>query len=483
MVKLTSNIRTDLQISILRKLKHATYQDFEKLGNEKVFTAMGDINMLTNLPEVFMNVINAIIIVVCCFVYLFIMSPIGGLFILAFMFALLVFYLVRNKGVEKRLNEIRNLQNHFWRYLNDLLLGFRETKMSMKRNENIHTKFLEKNLKESKDMSIQASIKYLDNELTGSYSWFLTLGVIMFLLPRLFNMNHLDVTAFLITILYLIGPVAVLIALVPTYTNVKIALERLDIFNKKLNTDFVSEETLQKSDAFGEFRSIRFENVKYEYFDEKEQKNFVLGPINVEISGGEMLFVVGGNGSGKTTFAYLLTGLYRPCEGNIYINDVLVTDENTPLFRSRFSAIYTNSYLFAENYDDFELSEGNRTLANYIELMKLSGIIKFNNEKNTLDRNLSRGQQKRLAMIYALLENNDIVVLDEWAAEQDPSFRNYFYKVLLPELKEKGKTIIAITHDDDFYSHCDRIVKFNYGKIVMDQKEENSIEQVVENLN
>ena len=183
MVKLTTNIRTELQTSILRKLKYATYQDFERLGNEKVFTAMGDINMLTNLPEVFMNMITAIIMVICCFVYLLLMSPVGAFFILCFMTVLLIFYLVRNKGVEKKLNEIRTLQNHFWRYLNDLLLGFKETKMSVRRNENIHSGFLEKNLNDSKDLNIKASIKYLDNELTGNYSWFITLGAIMFVLP------------------------------------------------------------------------------------------------------------------------------------------------------------------------------------------------------------------------------------------------------------------------------------------------------------
>lgn len=474
-VKLTTDIRSDLQLSILDKLKHASYQEFEKLGKAKVFTAMGDINMLGNLPEVFMNMINAIIMVLCCFIYLFYISALGGTVILSIMAGLLFFYLARNKRVERNLNIIRNMQNDFWKYLNDLLDGFKETKMRLVRNENIHSGYLGRNIDESKQLSVKASIRYLDNELTGNYSWYLTLGIIMFLLPGLFNLQQADVTAFLVTILYMMGPVAVLIALIPTYTNVKISLQRLDDFNDKIRSKITNKELLQQRNVFGQFHSIRFENVIYEYFDIKEQRNFILGPVNFELKEHETVFVAGGNGSGKTTFGYLLTGLYRPSAGNIYLNGIKVTEENRAIYRNQISAIYTNNHLFSENYDGFDLNEQNLRLQDLVALLKLNGILKMNIEGGLFDRNLSKGQQKRLALIYSLLEDSPLLVLDEWAAEQDPAFRNYFYKTLLPSLKSEGKTIVAITHDDDFYHCCDRIVKFNYGEIIVDQKTDRSL--------
>lgn len=470
MVKLTTDIRSDLQLAILDKLKHTNYQEFEKIGNEKIFTAMADINMLSNLPEVFINMMNSFIMVACCFIYLFLVSVIGGAFILFVMSVLFIFYMVRNRNVEKKLNAIRNMQNDFWKYLGDLLAGFRETKMRIVRNESIHTAYLGKNINESKQLSIKASIKYLDNELTGNYSWYLTLGAIMFLLPKLFNLDQSNTTAFLIAILYLIGPVAVLVALVPTYTNVKISLQRMDEFNSRLRTEVKQEDTQRREDNFRDFQSIIFENVKFEYYDVKQQRNFVLGPINLELRQHETVFIVGGNGSGKTTFIYLLGGLYRPLEGNIYMNGIKVTDENRAAYRNSISAIYTNNYLFRENYDKFCLNEQNFRLRELVERMKLNDVVKIGNNQHILDRNLSKGQQKRLALIYALLEDNPLIVLDEWAAEQDPNFRNYFYNVLLPVLRKEGKTIVAVTHDDEFYHCCDRVVKFNYGNIATDQK-------------
>src|SRR5207237_1258073 len=88
---------------------------------------------------------------------------------------------------------------------------------------------------------------------------------------------------------------------------------------------------------------------------------------------------------------------------------------------------------------------------------------------NTLSTtDLSQGQRKRLALLTAYLEDRPIYLFDEWAADQDPFFKELFYYQLLPELKAKGKTVIAITHDDRYYHVGDRIIKLDSGKIVCD---------------
>jgi putative ATP-binding cassette transporter len=124
--------------------------------------------------------------------------------------------------------------------------------------------------------------------------------------------------------------------------------------------------------------------------------------------------------------------------------------------------------MFSENYETFLINEYNKDLELYIALMKLKGTIKINSTENKLEIELSRGQQKRLALIYALLEDKDLLILDEWAADQDPQFRTYFYKVFLKELIKIGKTIIMVTHDDFHYKYADRIVKFDFGEIISD---------------
>jgi putative ATP-binding cassette transporter len=81
---------------------------------------------------------------------------------------------------------------------------------------------------------------------------------------------------------------------------------------------------------------------------------------------------------------------------------------------------------------------------------------------------LSQGQRKRLALLTAYLEDRPIYLFDEWAADQDPQFKEIFYHHLLPELRARNKTVLVITHDDRYYDVADRLIKLDYGKLVYD---------------
>ncbi|QSB29032.1 cyclic peptide export ABC transporter [Flavobacterium circumlabens] len=468
MIKLTNNLLFDFEIMILKKLRMASYQDFEEIGNEKIYTAINDTKVLGSIPEVFMNAFNSLIVILCCFGYLFYISPVGAGLVVVAMVLLLVFYLLRNNAIEKDLNEKRDLQNSYYQYLADMLHGFKELKMGITRSNNILSKFLVKNRVKGKDISIHTSIKYMDNELTGYYSWYIILGIVMFVLPVYFNISTEKTTAFLVTILYLIGPVAVLITLIPTYTMVKISVERLNLIEQMLDPiqDRIVPSKLANAEPFEE---IRLENVTYFYNDEERNQKFYLQPVNLTIKKGEIIFITGGNGSGKSTFGNLLTGLYKPYEGSIYFNDQKIDSGQLMYYSDKIAAVFTTNYIFSENYDEFELKENTGELKAHIDMMKMQEVLHLDEERNVFDKNLSKGQQKRLAMIYALLEEKEIIILDEWAAEQDPGFRKYFYEEILPQLKEQGKTIIAITHDDEYFDRATRVIKFNFGKIVSDK--------------
>jgi cyclic peptide transporter len=470
MIRLTNDILFEFEISILQKLRYASFEDFEKLGKEKVYTAINDSRVLANVPQLFINTFNSLIMVLCCLGYMFWISPLGGMVVLGVLTTLLVVYLLRNKRAEKDLNELRDLQTTYYVHLRDLLEGFREIKMSIKRNDTIFNRFLLKNRIKSKAISINTSVRYMNNELTGSYSWYIVLGVIMFILPRFFNFTIVQVSSFMIIILYLIGPVAGLITFIPIVTRVKIALNRLNEYENLLDANTkgkIMHGDMQ--DINSSFQQIEFRDVTYEYYDKEKEKIFVLGPLNVTLSQGEKIFITGGNGSGKTTFVKLLTGLYKPVSGQILLNGHVISDKNLPYYRDQISAIFTDNYLFEENYNEFDLDKHNAKLSAYIEVMKLSDIIRTNESNYELSRSLSQGQRKRLAMIMALMESRQIMVLDEWAAEQDPQFRAYFYRKILPYLLDNDKTIITITHDDNYYHLAGRIIKFDYGKIVSDE--------------
>jgi cyclic peptide transporter len=376
---------------------------------------------------------------------------------------------VANRSIEKDLNKLRDLQNDYHRYLRDLLHGFKEIKMSITRNDNMYHKYLKKHLETSYNLGVRTSVRHLNNELTGSYSWYLVLGLILFVLPRLFNLSMAETTTFVVTVLYLMGPIAALIGIVPFYTRVKIALERIHGLEKDLDVHVKNAgDHGDRTDINKDFTSITFSDVVYEYYDNEKKDRFTLGPINAEIREGEVVFITGGNGSGKSTFINLLTGLIRPTSGVISLNGFPITNRNYAYYSDQISAIFTNNHVFNENYDDFDLKTTNAALMEQIRMMQLQQVLKVDDALNSIDNRLSKGQQKRLALIYALQEKRKVIVLDEWAAEQDPAFRSYFYKTVLAELKKAGKTVVAVTHDDAYFQCADRVIKFNYGKIESD---------------
>jgi cyclic peptide transporter len=278
------------------------------------------------------------------------------------------------------------------------------------------------------------------------------------------SISTAGISTFFIVILYLMAPVNSLITALPFITRIRIALKRIEDFTTEVG-NYPSENATEVS-APVEFESVSFSDVVYQY-KENSGSGFTLGPVDLKINKGEVLFITGENGSGKSTFLMLLSGLLRPSSGQVLYNGKPIGDDKYADYRNGISAVFVDNFLFSENYNGFDLSDSNRQWHEGLILLQLQQSIIGRGQK---PQRLSKGQQKRLALIYALMENKDVLVLDEWAAEQDPVFRAVFYREILPKLKKQGKTIIAITHDDKYFSAADRVIKFNKGHIVSEEE-------------
>lgn len=196
---------------------------------------------------------------------------------------------------------------------------------------------------------------------------------------------------------------------------------------------------------------------------------FSIGPVDLTLNRGEIIFLVGGNGSGKTTLLKNLCGLYSPSSGSIHIDDRTLQHDSYDDFRNLFSIVLTDFHLFEKLYglDKYEEKDVNDLLAR----MQIENKTQFKNGRfSSLD--LSTGQRKRIALIVSLLEDKPIMVFDEVAADQDPEFREEYYRVILPELKKQNKTIILVSHDDRYFDMADTLIKLEYGKIASITRQE-----------
>ncbi|BFO11624.1 hypothetical protein GGER_41340 [Serratia rubidaea] len=193
-------------------------------------------------------------------------------------------------------------------------------------------------------------------------------------------------------------------------------------------------------------------------------QGFAVGPLNLTLTRGELVFLIGGNGSGKSTLAKLLTGLYQPVSGQILIDGVVLQPADRDNYRRLFSAIFTDFYQF-DRLQGVDGGEPDAELvASWLEKLNMQDKLEFDGVRVT-NPQLSQGQRKRLALLLAVAEQRDILLLDEWAADQDPQFRRIFYRELLPALRALGKTVFAISHDDHYFEHADRLLEMRNGKL------------------
>ena len=210
--------------------------------------------------------------------------------------------------------------------------------------------------------------------------------------------------------------------------------------------------------------TITLEQAVYHYDDEPDAPGFALGPIDITLHPGELVFVVGGNGSGKSTFVKLLCGLYWPTTGVIRLNGEPITPATSGRFREQFAVVFSDFFLFdrasAHDGDAIDLAA-----KRYLETLDLGHKVTIHNGRFSTTT-LSQGQRRRLALLSAYLEDRPVYIFDEWAADQDPQYRHVFYSSLLPDLKARGKTVVVITHDERYFDRGDRVVKLDYGRIV-----------------
>lgn len=272
------------------------------------------------------------------------------------------------------------------------------------------------------------------------------------------------VAAFVLVLMFLRMPLNDMIGSLPTLVSGNVALAKIESLTlAPSRPEFVAEQP--RVPNHGEIL-LKFEGLTYQYPSACDDYGFHLGPIDLQIYAGETLFIVGGNGSGKSTLAKLLTGLYRPSGGLLSLHGEEIGDDRRDWYRSHFSTVLSSFHLFERLVGpagDFDMQLAQAWLSR----LRMERKVSIDPAGLLSTTQLSQGQRKRLALLVALLEERPILLLDEWAADQDPLFRSFFYLELLPELKAQGKTVIAISHDDRYFGVADRVIKCDAGQLSM----------------
>jgi putative ATP-binding cassette transporter len=378
----------------------------------------------------------------------------------------------RNRQLAIATRETAEWENRLFNRLIDLLDGFKEVRLNRPRSEDLYGDIVEVS-RTAANIKIRTQAETFRRMVLLQSSMYAMLGAIVFAVPVLSDtLGGASITKTVTALVFVIGACFGLVQSIPVLSAANAAADNIERLEAQLSATVVNAQGAA-AEPVTRFERIEMHDIVFSYVEKSTETVFKVGPVDFTLRSGELVFITGGNGSGKSTFLKLLASLYKPDAGEITFDGILVSDTTRDTYRQLIAAIFVDYHLFQRLYGipDPDPIEVDRLLAQF-RLLDKTRLAQ--GEFNTVD--LSTGQRKRLALIVSLLEKRPILLLDEWAADQDPEFRRKFYYDLLPALHRAGVTVVVVTHDDRYLDEMDlpaRRLRMDEGRFVAQPAVEN----------
>ncbi len=453
----------NVRIRLTRKIKQVELPFIEEKGSNSLYARFtkSDTVISQSIPQI-TGAMQMSILLIFSFLYLAYISPLSFLISMISVITAAFVFLSKTKHIKTLLQEVQRKEVNYFKSISHLINGFKEIKINQQKGDDILQNIASQS---AKIEEIKIEVGKQESRLWGHgrILVYTLLPILVFVVPGYSEIHSDNIYKISSTILFITGPIAILINTLPVLNRVHLSIDELIQLEDEMDkaTANVDKEGARNTFIITDFHKINLSHVSFSYPNDGSE--FLAGPFDEYIAKGELLFIIGGNGSGKSTFIKLFTGLYYPDKGNIYIDSIRIDKTKYSAYRNLFSVIHTDFHLFDKFYgvQDIDAKKVNY----WLRKMKMQDKVEYCDGGFT-QTSLSTGQRKRLAFIAAMLEDKPILVMDEFAADQDPQFRKYFYENILPELKTMGKTVIAVTHDDHYFHIADRLLKMDEGRII-----------------
>ena len=459
-----------LRKALAAKILVAPIDSLERYRSHRLIPVLThDIDTISDFAFIFSTFAVSLTVALGCLIYLAILSPpMFAVTALAVLLGLAAQAYAQVKGVVG-FHEARDGEDRLQKQYRAIAEGAKELRINRERRRRIFAEQLTATIDWICGKQIRAITLYVSARAFGTALFFVVIGLMLALRHLVWtDMDMATASGFVLVLLYMRGPVDLIIGTLPAIGRTGVALRRVADLSAQFSTP---EPNLLASLDDGQaalprprqIRSIALRGASYAFPAVGEAAPFVLGPIDLTIRQGEIVFIVGENGSGKTTLIKLLLALYEPASGAVLLDGEPVTPQTRDAYRQLFTTVFSDYYLFEDlvGADTIVPAEAER----YLERLEVAHKVAVRDGMLTTT-DLSTGQRKRLALLNAWIEDRPVLVFDEWAADQDPTFRRIFYAELLPDLRRLGKTIVVISHDDRYFDAADRVVRIASGRVV-----------------
>ncbi|MBK5304633.1 MULTISPECIES: cyclic peptide export ABC transporter [Gammaproteobacteria] len=456
-----------LRKSLGEKVLLAPIEQIERYRSHRLIPVLThDVDTVSSFAFSFAPLAIAFTVTLGCLSYLAYLSlPMFALLLVALVIGTVVQYVARAKGI-KGFEAAREAEDELQKHYSAIAAGAKELRIHRPRRQRMFSQRIEGTADYICNTHIRSINTFVVAKTFGSMLFFVVIGLALALQSFWLGTDKAVLSGFVLVLLYMKGPLEYLVITLPVVSRANIAFKRIADLAEQFSSPEPHLLLSDKNTPKTVVEHLELRDVHYAFPPVDGSKPFTLGPVNLSIAQGEIVFIVGENGGGKTTLIKLLLGLYAPQGGEIILNGSPVLASNRDDYRQLFTTIFADYFLFDElvQGDQQVPEDANR----YLERLEIAHKVSIRDGAfSTTD--LSTGQRKRLALLNAWLEERPVLVFDEWAADQDPVFRRIFYTELLPELKYLGKTIIVISHDDRYFDVADQLVRMEAGQVISEK--------------
>jgi putative ATP-binding cassette transporter len=466
--QLVETTKRRLRIRLSQQLLDTRADFFARHDQGKIYSIVThEVNQISHASVNFIQSIEAMLLIAFCIPYLFYLSwPSGLATLLAVLFGS-AGYVLAQKPAQVSAEAASRAEWQFFDRINDVLRGFKELRLRSRRKDDLQGDIADLATRE-RALKIKAERFFSLGQVAAQGVMMGLLCMIVVGLPLLASVETATVLQVLTVVLLTYGPVETVMGNLASFSRAVVARRLIGALERELEAD---AELRRPSDSSARanagFSRIELKGVTTTLSSpgSRDAERFIVGPLDLVLEPGEVVFVCGGNGAGKSTFISLLTGLRAPDSGQILLDGVAVTPETLDGYRGLFSAVFSEFHLFPRLYG-LDEDERERVSPNLARLDLGHRVRVEDGAFSTLA--LSSGQKRRLALSITMAERRPIIVLDEFAADQDPAHRALYYDVLVPQMARDGHLVIAVTHDEHCFDKCDRLIRMEQGRIVSD---------------
>ncbi|MDN7131143.1 multidrug ABC transporter permease/ATP-binding protein [Halomonas sp. MC140] len=450
----------DLRSRLVKRILDSDIERLEQLGNSTLLASLSsDVRNITigfvRLPEL----IQGVALTLASIAYLAWLSPqMVVITVLWIAFTMGVGWVLVSR-VYRHFSLVRESEDRLYKDYQSAIEGRKELALNRDRAQRFFDETYTANARDYLYHIIRADTYHLSAGNWSNIMMLGAIGVVFFMANGLGWATPAVAATFALALLFLRTPLIQAIGAWPTLISAQVAFDKLASLEL---ADY--QPGFSVDDSLHTWQRLEMVDVSYHYPASAQGEGFHVGPVSLTLERGEQVFLIGGNGSGKSTLARLLTGLYRPQSGQIKVDGQVLTPAQWHAFRARFASVFTDFHQFDQAMGPGGLSADPQTVETWLERLQMQHKLQWEGDRVT-NTQLSQGQRKRLALLLAIAEKREILLLDEWAADQDPQFRRLFYRELLPHLRDMGITVFAISHDDSYFEHADRLLEMSKGQL------------------